>query len=95
MPVTAVFRCEFCGARADPETRLVLEEQILDIRHGEYLDAEPGRWLTWSGHGLFGPRRYACGEHRGELKAALRETYGTLGRHPWAIGRPVVPRPPA
>ena len=30
--------------------------------------------------------RYACGEHRGELKAELRESYGTLGWHPWAMG---------
>jgi hypothetical protein len=29
--------------------------------------------------------RFACGEHRGELKAFLREHYGTLGKHPWAM----------
>jgi hypothetical protein len=27
-----------------------------------------------------------CGHHRGELKALLREQYGTLGWHPWAKG---------
>ena len=30
--------------------------------------------------------RYACGDHRGELKARVREHYGTLGWHPWAKG---------
>jgi hypothetical protein len=81
-----VFRCEFCDARPDPATQSRLEEQLLDMRHGEYLDAEPGRWLTWHGRGFYGPHRYACGEHRGELKAYLRETYGTIGWHPWARG---------
>ena len=46
----------------------------------------PGNWLTWSGRGIYGSTRYACGEHRGDLKADLRETYGTVGRHPWAKG---------
>ena len=86
MSVRVVFRCDHCGTTPDPDTRASLEAQLLDLRHGEYVDAEPGRWLTWSGNGLFGPRRYACGEHRGELKAYLRETYGTLGWHPWAKG---------
>ena len=36
---------------------------------------------------MYGPQRYACGEHRGELKALVREHYGTLGWHPWAAGR--------
>ena len=74
------------GASPDPQTQLALERQLLDLRHGEYVDADPGRWLTWHGRGMYGPQRYACGEHRGELKALLREHYGTLGWHPWAIG---------
>ena len=86
MPVSVVFRCEICGARPDPGTQVALERQLLDLRHGEYVDADPGRWLTWHGRGIYGPTRYACGEHRGELKAVVREQYGTLGWHPWAIG---------
>ena len=86
MAVVVVFRCEICGERPDPETQRALEHQLLDLRHGEYVDAEPGRWLTWHGRGIYGPHRYACGEHRGELKAMLREHYGTLGWHPWAVG---------
>jgi hypothetical protein len=86
MPVVVVFRCEICGAQPDPETQRALERQMLDLRHGEYVDAEPGRWLTWHGRGTYGAHQYACGEHRGELKAGIRETYGTLGWHPWARG---------
>ena len=86
MPVSVVFKCEVCGARPDPDTQVSLERQLLDLRHGEYVDADPGRWLTWHGRGMYGPQRYACGEHRGELKAAIREHYGTLGWHPWAVG---------
>lgn len=86
MPVGVVFRCQFCEARPDGETQRSLEQQMLDLRHGEYVDADPGRWLTWHGRGLYGPNRYACGSHRGELKAFLRDAYGTLGWHPWAKG---------
>ncbi|MBA2505724.1 MAG: hypothetical protein H0V29_07245 [Thermoleophilaceae bacterium] len=86
MPSRPIFRCEICGASPDPETYAALRAQMLDLRHGEYVDAEPGRWLTWHGRGLYGPARYACGEHRGELKAELREHYGTIGPHPWAKG---------
>ena len=57
---------------------------MLDLRHGEYVDADPGNWLTWFGRGMYGRTRYSCGEHRGDLKAELREHYGTLGWHPWA-----------
>ena len=84
MPVAVVFKCELCGSRPDPDTQVSLEHQLLDLRHGEYVDAEPGRWQTWHGRGIYGPHRYACGEHRGELKALVREHYGTLGWHPWA-----------
>jgi hypothetical protein len=86
MPVRPVFRCEFCGARPDRETHDALQRQMLGLRFGEYVDADPGNWLTWHGRGIYGRTRYACGEHRGDLKADLRETYGTVGRHPWAKG---------
>jgi len=89
MPVTVVFVCEICGVRPDPDTQRSLERQLLDQRHGEYVDAgsgPPAPWLTWHGRGIYGPQRYACGAHRGELKAVVREQYGTLGWHPWAVG---------
>jgi hypothetical protein len=86
MAVAVIFRCAFCEERPDPDTQRSLEEQMLDLRHGEYVDAEPGRWLTWHGRGLYGPIRYACGRHRGDLKAFLREHYGNLGGHPWKMG---------
>jgi hypothetical protein len=86
VPVVVVFRCEFCGRAPGVETRVNLERQLLDLRHGEYVDVEPERWLVWHGRGIYGPDRYACGDHRGELKASLREQYGTLGWHPWAMG---------
>lgn len=86
MPVKPVFVCDFCGARPDEETQAALQRQMLDLRFGEYVDTDPGRWLTWHGRGIYGRTRYACGEHRGELKADLRETYGTVGHHPWAMG---------
>jgi hypothetical protein len=89
MSVKVIFRCEICGMRPDPETQRALERQLLDLRHGEYVDAgegPPAPWLTWHGRGVYGPHRYACGQHRGELKAWLREHYGNLGWHPWAKG---------
>jgi hypothetical protein len=86
VPVAVIFRCDFCGARPDPETQRALERQLLDLRHGEYVDADPGHWLTWHGRGIYGATRYACAEHRGELKADLREHYGTVGGRPWAMG---------
>ena len=86
MPVAVVFRCEICGRRPGPETQAALERQLLDLRHGEYVDAEPGRWLTWHGRGIYGPTRRACGAHRGELKALVREEYGTVGPRPWDKG---------
>ena len=86
MPVRVIFRCETCGCSPDPETHADLLRQLLDLRHGEYVDAEPGRWLTWHGRGIYGPTRYACGRHRGELKAFVREEYGTVGPRPWDKG---------
>jgi len=41
MPVSVVFRCEICGTHPDPGTQLALERQLLDLRHGEYVDADP------------------------------------------------------
>jgi hypothetical protein len=86
VPVRPVFRCDFCDAQPDEETQRSLVAQMLDLRHGEYVDAEPGRWLKWTGRGLLGPTRYSCGAHRGDLKAVLREQYGTVGPQVWAMG---------
>ena len=86
MPVKVVFKCEFCGAEPDGETRGALEAQLQELLFGTYLDAAPSRWLVWHGGGLYGRTRYACQDHRGELKAAVREHYGTIGPHPWAMG---------
>ena len=83
MPVRVIFRCEFCPAIPDRETQRTLERQLRELSFGQYLDAPPGYWLAWHGGGPLGPRRYACGEHRGELTAYLREHYGTIAPHPW------------
>jgi hypothetical protein len=83
MPVKLVFRCEFCAAEPDPETQRSLERQVREMNHGAYLDMLPGRWLVWHGHGLLGPTRYACAEHRGDLTAHLRERYGSISDFPW------------
>ena len=85
MPVRVIFRCQFCPAAPDPETQRSLERQLRELVCGEYLDALPGRWLVWHGRGPFGPTRYACAEHRGDLTAYLREHYGTLGWQPWKM----------
>jgi hypothetical protein len=86
MSVKVVFRCEICACAPGADTQRSLERQLLDLRHGEYVDAEPERWLSWHGRGIYGPNRYSCGNHRGELKALIREEYGMLGWHPWAKG---------
>jgi hypothetical protein len=83
--VKLIFRCDTCGCLPGDVTRESLERELLDPRFGEYVDAEPGHWLIWHGRGLYGAARFSCGEHRGELKAYLREHYGTIGRHPWAM----------
>jgi hypothetical protein len=85
MSVRLVFRCEFCSTTPDPVTQASLERQLLHYRFGEYVDAGPGRWLVWHGRGLYGRTLYACGAHRAELKAFLREHYGTIGPHPWSM----------
>lgn len=95
MPVRVVFRCQFCAAAPDAATQRSLERQLRELVCGEYLDALPGRWLVWHGRGPFGPTRYACPEHRGELTAYLRVHYGTLGWHPWKMPPyPTTPRTP-
>jgi hypothetical protein len=81
--VRVVFRCEFCEAVPDSETQRTLERQLRELAFGQYLDAPPGRWLSWHGGGPLGPRRYACAAHRGELTAYLREHYGTISSLPW------------
>jgi hypothetical protein len=85
MAVRVIFRCQFCSAQPDAETQRALEGQLRELAFGEYLDALPGRWLVWHGRGPFGPHRYACAEHRGELTAYLREHYGSIGKHPWKM----------
>jgi hypothetical protein len=92
VPVAVVFRCEICSARPDPETQISLERQLLDLRHGEYVDADPGRWLTWHGRGIYGPlgwHPWASGPHpwagrRGSDRARalarrLRSSFGAPG----------------
>lgn len=83
MSVRLVFRCQFCNAQPDPLTQISLETTVREIVWGQYLDAMPERWLVWHGRGLYGPARYACPRHRGELTAFLRQHYGTVGWHPW------------
>lgn len=83
MPTRVVFRCEFCDAQPDEPTQRTLEHSLRELGFGEYLEAPPERWLVWLGGGPLGPRRYACGDHRGDLVAYLREHYGTVAPHPW------------
>jgi hypothetical protein len=85
MPSRLIFRCEHCGVEPDPLTQVSLERQLLHQRFGEYVDAGPGAWLVWHGRGIYGRTLYACGEHRGDLKAFVRRHYGTLGWHPWSM----------
>ena len=83
MSVKLIFRCQFCAAQPDPLTQISLESTVREISWGQYLDAMPGKWLVWQGRGLYGPARYACERHRGDLTAYLRHHYGTVGWHPW------------
>jgi len=91
MSVRSVFRCQFCSERPDPATQAELESQQQDMLFGQYVDVEPGRWLVWHGHGPLGPRRYACGAHRGELTAYLLFHYASVGPQVWKMGP--YPRP--
>jgi len=83
VPVSFIFRCQFCDAQPDPLTQLRLQAVMREFVWGAYQNALPGRWLVWHGRGLYGPARYACPDHRGDLVAFLREHYGTIGFHPW------------
>lgn len=76
MTVRVLFRCEQCGARPDVDTERTLLGQLLDRSFAEYLDAQPGGWLIWTGGGAFGAKRYACARHRDDLIAHLRRHYG-------------------
>ena len=83
MPVRYWFRCDICGVVPDDETRRSIGASTREDLFGELIDAMPGKWLVWHGRGLYGPARYACPIHRGELTAYLRHHYGTVGWHPW------------
>lgn len=86
MSVRPIFRCQFCESAPDADTQASLEQQLRAELFVEYLDAPPSNWLTWPGRGLFGPTRYACPEHRGELEGYLRAHYGSIGPFPWERG---------
>jgi hypothetical protein len=83
MSVRLIFRCQFCDAQPDPLTQISLEKSLPELMWGQYEDAMPEKWLFWHGHGPYGPPRYACPDHRGDLVAYLREHYGAIGPHPW------------
>ncbi len=86
VPVKLIFRCQFCDAVPDAPTQVSLERQLGAELFGEYLDGPPSGWLTWTGRGIFGPKRHACPEHRGRLEEYLRLHYGSVGPHPWKRG---------
>ena len=75
MAIRFIFRCQFCDATPDPLTQLSLVTAMRESTWGAYQDALPGRWLIFHARGLYGPARYACPEHRGDLVAYLREHY--------------------
>lgn len=76
MSVRVLFCCEQCGARPDAGTQRTLVGELRDRSFAEYLDAQPGGWLIWSGGGVFGAKRYACAQHRDDLLAELRRHHG-------------------
>lgn len=76
MTVRLLFCCERCGARPDADTERTLLGQLRDRAFAEYLDAQPGGWLIWSGGGVFGAKRYACARHRDDLIADLHRHHG-------------------
>ncbi len=78
MPSRLIFRCQFCDAVPDDETHASLSAQLRAQLFGEYLDAMPGGWLTFTGNGICGPARYACFEHRDDLTTYVRKHYGTV-----------------
>jgi hypothetical protein len=81
--IRLIFRCQFCKGQPDPLTQLNLEKAMRENTWGAYQDALPGRWLVFHARGLYGPPRYACEAHRGDLVAFLREHYGSIGFHVW------------
>ncbi len=84
MGVKVIFGCERCDARPDRATQRTLERHLRDRTLGQFFDAQPGGWLTWTAGGPFGSRSYACAEHRAELVARVRRHYGGRGGGVWA-----------
>ena len=74
MPTRLVFRCQMCDEEPDGATYGSLSAQLQELRFGEYVDAAPGGWLVWHGRGPYGPTRYACREHRVELRTSSAST---------------------
>lgn len=83
MSARFIFRCQFCDRQPEPLTQISLEKTVSEVGFGAYVDAMPEKWLVWHGRGPYGPPRYACPDHRGELVGYLREHYGAIGAHPW------------
>jgi hypothetical protein len=94
VPARLRFRCQFCGAVPDDATHASLVDQVRAQLFGEYLEAMPGAWLTWTGNGVCGPARYACFDHQNELMRYVRKHYGTVA---WNAkrARPFPRHPPA
>lgn len=84
MPTRLVFPCQLCDEQPDEATLRSLTAQLQELRFGEWVDASPGGWLVWHGRGPYGPTRYACREHRVDLRDFVRKHYGTIGWHPHA-----------
>jgi len=80
MAVRVRLYCELCHALPDPVTQRALEGQLLHRAFGQYLDAQPGGWLIWTGGGPLGSKRYACAEHRQALIEVLRKHHGAVRR---------------
>ena len=57
MPVSFIFRCQYCDAQPDPLTQMRLQGAMREFVWGAYQNALPGRWLIWHGRGLYGPPR--------------------------------------
>ena len=85
MPSRLIFRCQFCDAVPDDDTHESLRKQLRARLFGEFLDAMPGAWLTFTGNGVCGPTRYACFDHRDDLERYVRKHYGTVA---WQVKRP-------
>jgi hypothetical protein len=83
MATRVLFRCERCAAAPDAATQRTLMAELRDRTPGEYVDAQPGGWLIWTGGGALGPKRYACRRHRDAFVEALRAQYGASRRAIW------------